>query len=81
MTNSTRADEKGELEVARIQEALGRLTATLPGAIRYRFENTLENADRSFALLSCDREMASFRAITAEEEAATALIKCLQQRR
>jgi hypothetical protein len=53
----------------------------MPGAIKLRLLSTLDHFDRSFRLFDVDREMASFRAITGEEEAATALIKAIQIRR
>jgi hypothetical protein len=43
--------------------------------------NTFEHFRRALLLLEVDREMASFRAITGEEEAATALIKAMQLRK
>lgn len=73
-------DTSREAEMERIGQALRRLHVKLPGVLRYRFESALNHLDRAFALLEIDREMASFRAITAEEEAATALIRCIQLR-
>lgn len=52
----------------------------LPPEVRYRAENALDGFARAKALLSIDREMGSFRAITAAEEAASALIRSLQLR-
>ncbi len=52
----------------------------LPGPIRYRAENALDGFTRAKELLPLDREIASFRAITAAEEAASALIRSLQLR-
>lgn len=69
-----------DVEINRTQQALERLHVNLPGALRYRFANALRHIDQAFALLEVDREMASFRAITAEEEAATALIRSIQLR-
>lgn len=74
-------DTSREAEMEKVWQALRRLHVKLPKALRYRFESTLNHLDRAFALLEIDREMASFRAITAEEEAATALIRCIQLRR
>lgn len=68
-------------ETERIGHALRRLSLKLPGALRFRFESALNHLDRAIDLLEIDREMASFRAITAEEEAATALIRCIHLRR
>lgn len=58
-----------------------RIADKLPGVLKHRFHNTLDHISRSFELIEIDREMASFRAITAEEEAATALIRCVQLRK
>lgn len=52
----------------------------LPGPIRYRAENALDGFRRAKELFPLDREIASFRAITAAEEAASALIRSLQLR-
>ena len=52
----------------------------LPPAVRYRARNSLEGFERAKLLLPLDREIASFRAITAVEEAASALIRSLQLR-
>lgn len=59
-----------------LPEAISRLTPE----VRYRAENALDGFARAKMLLSIDREMASFRAITAAEEAASALIRSLQLR-
>ena len=63
-----------------MREALRRAVANLPTQVRLRAENAFDGFDRALALLSIDREMASFRAITAEEEAAAALFRSLQLR-
>lgn len=52
----------------------------LPLEVRYRAQNALEGFARAKDLLPLDREIASFRAITAAEEAASALIRSLQLR-
>lgn len=59
-------------------EALQRMTPKLPKAIGMRFHSTFNHIERAKAIFDIDREMASFRAITAEEEAATALMMALQ---
>jgi hypothetical protein len=46
-----------------------------------RARNAFEGFDKARQLLAIDREIASFRAITAEEEAVTALFRSLQLRR
>jgi hypothetical protein len=53
----------------------------LPKAIGFRFRNVLNNIERAQGLITVDREMASFRAITGEEEAATALMMAIQVKR
>ena len=64
-----------------IAAALRRLAPNLPGSVRFRLINSLEHFDRASLLLEGDREMAAFRAIRGEEEAAAALIKAIQLRR
>jgi hypothetical protein len=59
---------------------LPRALAKLPPPVRFRGENALNGFAKAKTLLSIDREMASFRAITAVEEAASALIRSLQLR-
>ena len=63
-----------------VTDALRRLEPSLPGSVRYRLENSLDHIERASRLFDIDREMASFRAITGEEEASTALIKAIQLR-
>lgn len=53
----------------------------LPPEVRYRAQNALDGFARAKMLFPIDREIASFRAITAAEEAASALIRSLQLRR
>lgn len=52
----------------------------LPWSVRYRGLNAIQGVSKAKALLPLDREMASFRAITAEEEAASALFMALKLR-
>jgi hypothetical protein len=53
----------------------------MPGTVKFRVLSALEHFDRSSQLFDVDKEMASFRAITGEEEAATALITAIRARR
>ena len=78
-TDGSSGNADGGLKL--VESSLRKLASNMPGVVKFRLLNTLENFDRSFALLERDREIASFRAITGEEEAATALIKALQLRR
>ena len=70
-----------EASAAAIEPWLRRLASRMPGSVKFRLLNTLEHFDRASQLFDLDREIASFRAITGEEEAATALIKSIQLRR
>lgn len=54
--------------------------AHLPAPVRHRLTNSFSGFERARTLLPVDREMASFRAITAGEEAAAALFRSLQLR-
>lgn len=53
---------------------------TLPKPVRFRAINAMDGFDKALALIEIDREMASFRAITAQEEAAAALFNALKIR-
>lgn len=63
------------------RDCLERMTPKLPKAIGVRFKSVFNHIERANAIFDLDREMASFRAITAEEEAATALMIALQNKR
>lgn len=64
----------------RLEDVLRLAVQKLQKPVRMRAVNSLDGFDRAFALLDVDREMASFRAITAQEEAAAALFRSLQIR-
>ena len=70
----------GAAQVERFDRLLPEALRNLPPEVRYRAENALDGFARAKALLPIDREIASFRAITAAEEAASALIRSLQLR-
>lgn len=61
-----------------VEDGIREMVKKLPRPVRVRAENALQHFDRALSLLEIDREMASFRAITGEEEAAAALFKALQ---
>lgn len=61
-------------EIQKVAENLRQMALLLPGSVRHRIINSLDHFDRALPLLNIDREMASFRAITGQEEAATALM-------
>ena len=63
-----------------VVDDLRRIAPHLPRGLQTRFESTFDHFDRSNRLLEIDRGMASFRAITGEEEAATALMRAVQIR-
>ncbi|MFN3474280.1 MAG: hypothetical protein ACK4ZW_09570 [Blastomonas sp.] len=62
-------------------DALKKISARLPGSLRYRLLSALNHINKSQKIFDQDREIASFRAITAEEEAASTIIKCIQLRK
>lgn len=57
-----------------VEDAANRLTSR----VKHRARSTFEHLRKAWRLLGHDNEMSAFRAITAEEEAATALILALQ---
>jgi hypothetical protein len=65
----------------RIEEVLGLAIANIPKPVRMRAVSSLEGFQRAEALFDIDLEMSSFRAITAQEEAAAALFRALQLRK
>ena len=65
----------------KLGEILRLAVAKLPKPVRMRAQSSLDGFDRAFALFEVDREMSSFLAITAEEEAAAALFRALQVRK
>lgn len=69
-----------EQPIDAVESGLRRLQPLLPGPVRYRLQNALDHFEKAFLLFDVDKEMASFRAITGEEEAATLLIKAIQLR-
>jgi len=60
----------------RLETVLGKLN----GRVKHSGKNAFDHVRKAWALRSIDPAMAAFRAITAEEEAATALIVALKQR-
>jgi hypothetical protein len=77
---SHQSPTKDAAEAERFDRLLPEAIRKLAPEIRYRAENALDGFIRAKALLPIDREIASFRAITAAEEAASALIRSLQLR-
>lgn len=63
------------------REALALAVMKLPKPVRFRAQNAIIGFERAIRLIDIDREMASFRAITAEEEAAAALFMALKLRK
>jgi hypothetical protein len=70
-----------EKKVRTMRDALRDAVEQLPGPVKMRARNAFEGFDSARQLLSVDREISSFRAITAEEEAVTALFRSLQLRK
>lgn len=63
-----------------VEKALRRIQVKLPGPVKFRVQNSLDHFDQALEIFTVDRAMASFRAITGEEEAYSALIKAIQLR-
>lgn len=70
-----------ETEIMTVAKALARLQTMMPKSVATRMESALSYFDKADNLLATDREMASFRAICGEEEAASAVILALQHRK
>lgn len=64
----------------RLRPLLAQALDKLPKPVRFRAVNAMTGFEKALALIDIDREMASFRAITAQEEAAAALFVALQLR-
>ncbi len=60
-----------------IESQLLEISGKLPNEMKFPLKNSLLNFERSLALIEIDREMASFRAINGQEEAASCLIIAL----
>jgi hypothetical protein len=60
---------------------LEKATERLDKPVRFRAKNAFLHLHKAWRLLRVDQGMAAFRAITAEEEAATALIVSLKRKR
>lgn len=73
-------DDETSKRRAFVEDGLQRIGSKLPSVVRYRLENSLDHFSKAFEILNVDRAMASFRAITGEEEAATALMRAIQFR-
>lgn len=69
------------LDLTDFQRELVALIDNQPAPGKHSARNALRNLERAWDLLPVDREMALFRAITAEEEAATAVFHALQRHR
>jgi hypothetical protein len=80
MVASTELDDPSSVEGRsdKLELALGEMLSKLPKVVRFRAQNALDHFDRALKLLPIDREMASFRAITGQEEAATALLRAIE---
>jgi hypothetical protein len=67
-------------KIRNIEEVLRLAITKFPKPVRTRALSSFDGFDRAEALFDLDREMSSFRAITAQEEAAAALFRALQLR-
>ena len=66
------------MEPVTYRDALRIAVSNLPKAVRFRAQNAIAGFEKARRLIDIDREIASFRAITAEEEAASALFASLK---
>lgn len=62
----------------RMRSLLKKSAEKLPGSVRYRLLNACDGVERAEKLLDLDKEIASFRAINAQEEAACAVFNSLK---
>jgi hypothetical protein len=79
-SNIESAGHGSELPLTVMQKALEECVVGLNGRIKHCVRSAFHHLRRSWLLYGKDNEMCAFRAITAEEEAATALIFALKQR-
>ncbi|MGD1906616.1 MAG: hypothetical protein ACFB0C_11560 [Leptolyngbyaceae cyanobacterium] len=70
-----------ELDLNRFDKEVVRYLQSLTGRVHHAAMNALRHLERAKAIAGIDPEMAAFRAITAEEEAATAFFSSLKQLR
>lgn len=68
------AEEAANLPLSDLHKCVERCIGKLTGQVRHAGRNAFHHLRRAWALRTIDPEMAVFRAITAEEEAATSLI-------
>jgi hypothetical protein len=79
MTDSRPVDTI-EFPLQEFDRAIADLIPKLPGPAKWRAFNAVRHLNWAWKLRDVDREMAVFRAITAEEEAATAIFLALRRR-
>ena len=73
-------DRATDIPLNDVEKILEDKLALLPNMVGNRFRNAFKHLRKAWLLLPIDTEMSAFRAITAEEEAATALILALKMR-
>lgn len=70
-----------DAQKSNLRDGIRQAIEKLPNPVKMRARNAFEGFDKARQLLAVDREIASFRAITAEEEATSALFRSLQLRK
>lgn len=80
-TNESPVDRSPELVLSPFQKGLEEAVRKLRGRPRHAGVNAIRSLRRAWLIAGIDPEIALFRAITAEEEAATALMVALRLRR
>lgn len=74
----SKGDTKEKEQSEHVRSLLKKSAEKLPGKVRYRLLNACDGVERAEKLLEMDKEIASFRAITAQEEAASAVFNSLK---
>ncbi len=72
---------KNDLPMSETDQLVEQLVGSLDGRIRNCFRSAYNHLRKSWKLYELDNEMSAFRAITAEEEAASAVILAVKQRK
>lgn len=77
----TRPSDSLKFPIGEMDQAIVDVVSKLSGPAKWRAFNAVRHLNLAWGLLAIDREMAIFRAITAEEEAATAIFVALRRRK
>jgi len=81
MTNNIRPSDSIEFSVNLIEKEIADIVPQIKGAGKWRAFNAILHLNKAWKIKGIDNEMSAFRAITAEEEAATAVFLSLKLRK